>query len=89
MSLEDNVRTVLRNELEASETIEDIVNNNDWEEIDRQFIETCGELVNRADDPKRKKMLLIVTLRVGEAIQSDDVIAFSKKHLEEWKEKYA
>lgn len=88
MSLDKKVKNVLKKELEASEELRDIVQNYDWDNIDREFLDIGSTLINRADDPQRKKTVLFIMARIGQSIESKEMVEFSKTHLEEWKDKY-
>jgi len=88
MTLDEDVRTVLKNELEASEVLSDITRGNEWDEIDRAFIEEASTIINNIDDPQRTKTVLIIVMKIGQSIESEKLIAFSRKNLEDWKAKY-
>lgn len=88
MSAKDTAKEVLRHELEASEELESLMDNNEWDEIDSALLEVASDLIERADDEQRTKTILIILFRVGRAIESEPVVRFSKEHLEEWKQKY-
>lgn len=88
MSAKDTAKEVLRHELKASEELESLMSNNEWDEVDSALLEVASELIERADDEQRSKTILIILFRVGRAIESESVVRFSKEHLEEWKQKY-
>lgn len=88
MSAEEEVKELLRHQLEYSEGLSELVDSHDWEEIDTALIKVCGDLVSSAESPERKKSILLITLRIGQSLESKDVVKFAKEHLEEWSEKY-
>lgn len=86
--LESLCRNYIEHELRASESLQTALEENTLGDVSEEFKVACAEMVNELDDPKRKQSVLISTFRVGEAIESQDLIMFTKEHLDEWNEKY-
>lgn len=88
MSAEDEVKNLIRNQLEYSEGLTELTETHSWEEIDDALISVTADLINAAEDPERKRNILVIVFRIGESIESKRVVSFAKEHLEEWKDKY-
>lgn len=88
MTAKEDCKEVLRHELEASETLDRLTREHPWEDIDSSFVEVGAQLVSDAEDPQRKKTILIILARIGQSTESTDIVRFAKEHLEDWQDKY-
>lgn len=72
----------VKNEMEASESMEDLVDRHDMDEIESAAAEVYSHLTEEVDDKRRLKTLFVILARVGDTIGSDMMVRRGKEELQ-------
>lgn len=86
--LEKKCADIIKSELRVSEEVEHINDNYSPEEVDEAMVNVVNVVVGNVDDPVREAKVYKLTLQLGQALVSRNLVAFARKSLEEWQETY-
>lgn len=82
MTLEEDVRDMIKYELKSAELMRDILSDYSQEEIEGTVASVVDNLMVNVEDERREQTIYIICLRMGESLNSPDMVRFAKERLE-------
>lgn len=83
MTLEDDIREVFKAEIEAADSMKDVMMDNDESEIEEKTIEEAEGLLENVETLNRTRVVFATTLQIGQAIGSEELAEYGARGLEE------
>lgn len=82
-STEELFADILQKEMEASEDMEELVQNHSVEDVNEAASVVVDNLLQNIEDPERKQKLFMLLVKIGQTMGSKSMVESGKEHLEE------
>lgn len=86
MTPKESVSEVFKSEMEAADSMRDLLTENNEDEIVEATFDQAEELLEKVEDPNRMRVVFATSLQIAEAIGSQELAEFGAKGLERLKD---
>lgn len=86
MTAEDKITELFKTELEAADTMRDMLVENDEATIEDETFSKADELIGKMEDENRIRVVFATCVQVAQAIGSQELAEFGAKGLEKLKD---
>lgn len=85
---EDVCREVFKADMKTSDLMTDLITDHEPEEIEDSVVTVVEDNMSEISDPRRQIAFLSTVRRIGQLIESKNLVQFAETRIEQWREQH-